>query len=181
MSDTLPAAPPDSPRVELAAVALAPVVVIGVYSVAPLESTPWLGLLASLLAIGVTIPLAARRVQRVRTSDRPVLDAMAAIALFSTVLIIGFASMYFVLAMHRPGEIDGISTKIDALYFTVTTAATVGFGDITADGQMARLLVTVNMVFNIVALGATVKLIGWAARQRIGEGAGIARRDPDAT
>lgn len=172
---------PDSPRLELAAVALAPVVVIGVYILAPLESAPLLGVLASLAAIGITIPLAVRRVGRVRTSDRPALDAIAAIALFSTVLIIGFASMYFVLAVHSPGEIDGIRTKVDAVYFTVTTAATVGFGDITADGQAARLLVTINMVFNIVALGATVKLIGWAARQRIGEGAGIAGHRHDAT
>lgn len=175
------AAAAPSTRLELTAVAAAPIVVIGVYAVAPLDSAPWLGVVAGLAAIGVTIPLAARRVRRVRTSDRPVLDATAAIALFSTVLVIGFASMYYVVAAHRPGEIDGIDTKIDALYFTVTTAATVGFGDITADGQLARLLVTLNMVFNIVALGATVRLIGWAARQRIGEGAGIARDGPDAT
>lgn len=170
-----------STRLELAAIVTAPILVVVVYMIAPLESGTWLGALASLTAIGVTIPLAARRVQRVRTSDRPVLDAAAAIALFSTVLIIGFASMYFVLATHVSGEIDGIETKIDALYFTVTTAATVGFGDITADGQVARLIVTLNMVFNIVALGATVRLVSWAARQRLDEGAGIARGGPDAT
>jgi voltage-gated potassium channel len=170
-----------STHLEIAAVTAAPLAVIAVYAVAPLATTPWLGVVASLLAIGVTIPLATRRVRRVRHSDRPLLDAAAAIALFSTVLIIGFASMYYAVAVHRSGEIDGIETKIDALYFTVTTAATVGFGDITADGQLARLLVTVNMVFNIVALGATVRLVGWAARQRIDEGAGIARRGPDAT
>jgi hypothetical protein len=170
-----------SSRRDLATVALAPVVVIAVYVVAPLASTPWLGVVASLLSIGVTVPLAARRVQRVRTSDQPVWDALAAIALFSTVLVIGFASLYFLLAVHSDGQIDAIETKIDALYFTVTTAATVGFGDITADGQGARLLVTINMVVNIAAIGATVKLIGWAARQRIAEGAGIVHRDSDAT
>lgn len=170
-----------STRLELAAIVTAPVLVVVVYAVAPLETEAWWGALASLAAIGVTIPLAARRVRRVRTSDRPTLDAAAAIALFSTVLIIGFASMYYVIATHRSGQIDGIETKIDALYFTVTTAATVGFGDITADGQFARLLVTVNMVFNIVALGATVRLVSWAARQRLDEGAGIARGGPDAT
>jgi voltage-gated potassium channel len=36
-------------------------------------------------------------------------------------------------------------THTDALYFTVTVFATVGFGDITARTDTARLLVTVQI------------------------------------
>jgi hypothetical protein len=43
--------------------------------------------------------------------------------------------------------------RTDALYFTVTTFATVGFGDITATSQIARLMVTVQMVLDLLILG----------------------------
>ena len=56
-----------------------------------------------------------------------------------TVLILTFAGTYVVLADH-PGQMEGIETKIDALYFTVTTLATVGFGDIHPVGQVARVV-----------------------------------------
>jgi voltage-gated potassium channel len=44
-------------------------------------------------------------------------------------------------------------TRTDALYFTVTVFATVGFGDIVATTQVARLVVTVQMVLDLGVLG----------------------------
>jgi hypothetical protein len=48
-------------------------------------------------------------------------------------------------------------TRTDALYFTVTVFATVGFGDITAVSQSARLVVTVQMLLDLLALGLVVR------------------------
>ena len=45
-----------------------------------------------------------------------------------------------------------LQTKTDALYFAVTTLTTVGFGDVHAQGQVARGLIIVQMVFNVVVL-----------------------------
>ena len=52
-----------------------------------------------------------------------------------------------------PAEISGLDTRIDALYFTLTTMTTTGYGDIHATGQLARVLVSVVFVFNIVFIG----------------------------
>ncbi|MFJ2777394.1 MULTISPECIES: potassium channel family protein [unclassified Kitasatospora] len=64
-----------------------------------------------------------------------------------------FAGAYYVLAGH-PGEFAGLYTRLDALYFTVVTMATVGYGDITAVGQSPRLVVVLQIAYNFVFLAA---------------------------
>jgi voltage-gated potassium channel len=58
-----------------------------------------------------------------------------------------------------PGQFTLLRTKTDSLYFNVSTLATVGFGDVHPVGQLARAAVTVQIVFNLVFLGAAVSLI----------------------
>jgi len=50
-------------------------------------------------------------------------------------------------------------TRTDALYFTVTVFATVGFGDITAKTETARLLVTGQMIVDLIILGIGARVI----------------------
>jgi len=50
-------------------------------------------------------------------------------------------------------------THTDALYFTVTVFTTVGFGDITAKSEGARLLATAQMMADLVVLGIGAKII----------------------
>ena len=50
-----------------------------------------------------------------------------------------------------------VQTRTDALYFTVTVFSTVGFGDIVAVSQPARLVVTVQMLLDLLALGLVVR------------------------
>jgi hypothetical protein len=49
-------------------------------------------------------------------------------------------------------------TRTDSLYFTVTVFATVGFGDINATSQAARVLVTVQMVLDLIVLGLGIRV-----------------------
>ena len=49
-------------------------------------------------------------------------------------------------------------TRTDSLYFTVTVFATVGFGDITATSQTARLIVTVQMILDLIVLGLGIRV-----------------------
>ena len=43
----------------------------------------------------------------------------------------------------------GINSFVDALYFTITTLTTTGFGDITMVGKSGKILVILIMVFGI--------------------------------
>jgi len=65
-----------------------------------------------------------------------------------------------------PGQFADLHTKTDALYFNVSTIATVGFGDVHPVGQLARVAVTVQIVFNLVFLGAAVTMISGFLRER---------------
>jgi Ion channel len=52
-----------------------------------------------------------------------------------------------------------------ALYFTVTVFSTVGFGDITAKTEAARLAVTGQMIADLVIIGLAVRVIVGAVKQ----------------
>lgn len=68
-------------------------------------------------------------------------------------MVIAVSLGFYALAVNSPAEISGLDTRIDALYFTLTTMTTTGYGDIHATGQLARVLVSVVLVFNIVFIG----------------------------
>lgn len=67
--------------------------------------------------------------------------------------VLVFATAYQGLA-QRPGELDGIATRLDALYFTLVTLATVGYGDITPRGQSARLVAILQILYSFIFLTA---------------------------
>jgi voltage-gated potassium channel len=69
-----------------------------------------------------------------------------------------FASVYFVMERASPASFSHALTRTDSLYFTVTVFSTVGFGDITAASQTARLLVTAQMILDLLALGLGIRV-----------------------
>ena len=123
----------------------------------------WLGALVGLVAIVGTLPLTVRRVQAVRDAEQPILVAIEALVLLVTMLIVGFAAVYFAVD-SRHEQFEGLETRLDAVYFTVTTMATVGYGDIHPTGQAARALAVSQMLLNLVFLGIVVRVLARAAR-----------------
>lgn len=141
-------------------------VVVGLYFLLPLErgeSRMWLALGLGLLGFGA---LVAWEAYAVLTSPHPVLRGVQALAVAVPLFLVVFAGLYFELEHIVPGSMSEPLTKVDALYFTVTVAATVGFGDIAPVSSTARVLTTINMVGNLAVLGAAVRLLMAAAKQR---------------
>jgi hypothetical protein len=56
-------------------------------------------------------------------------------------------------------------TRSDSLYFTVTIFSTVGFGDISAKAEATRLVVTTQMLLDLVVLGLGIQVILGAVKQ----------------
>jgi voltage-gated potassium channel len=136
------------------------------YALAPMSGRfAWIGLLLGLAALMVIVPLTVHRAHRLLQSDRPIIDAAQTLFLLFTLLVLGFASGYVVLSQHT-GQMRGLDTRIDALYFTITTLSTVGFGDVHAVGQAARVVVTAQIVFDLVFLATAVRLLTSVARER---------------
>ena len=75
------------------------------------------------------------------------------------IAVLGFALGFYVLAQRNPDQIVDLHTRIDALYFTMATLLTIGYGDVHATGQAARTLVLIQMVFNVVILATAASTI----------------------
>ena len=74
-------------------------------------------------------------------------------------LLVVFASTYWIVAAQQAGAFTEPLNRTDGLYFTVTVFSTVGFGDITPVSQLARVLVTVQMLVGLVTVGLIAKLV----------------------
>jgi hypothetical protein len=145
--------------------------VVAAYFVLPLTALSayplGLTLTAGLLLLAL---VTASQLRAVLRSTRPAARAAEALAGTVPVYLLLFAASYVVIA-----EIDGQAfgeplTRLDALYFTMTVFSTVGFGDITADSQLARGLVTVQMTLNLLVVGAVIQLFLGAVKSARGSG-----------
>lgn len=111
-------------------------------------------LIGGLLLIALLVAAQIRAILRARY---PGLRAMEALATSVPLFLLLFAALYEMLDTDMPGSFSQTLTRTDALYFVVTVFATVGFGDITAVSETARVLVTVQMVGDLVLIGLVVR------------------------
>jgi len=112
------------------------------------------------VVLGLLIVLAVRRLLTAG-EDARVRGLVLLLAL--TVLFFSWADESVAML---PGQFADLHDKTDALYFTISTLATVGFGDVHAVGQLARAAVTLEIVFNLVFLGAALSRISGFFRTR---------------
>jgi hypothetical protein len=80
-----------------------------------------------------------------------------ALSMLLVLLVMSYSLAYFLLDLVEPDEMADLDTRTDALYFTLSTMATVGYGDIHAEGQVARGLVCGLIVFNVAVVGTLAR------------------------
>jgi hypothetical protein len=155
------------------------VVLVAIYYLLPLDrSSAWAAV--TMLAVGlvVLVALVAFQVRSIVGSPFPGLRAVEALATSVPLFLLLFAGTYLVMAAISAGNFTQPLTHTDALYFTITVFATVGFGDITARTEAARLVVSGQMIADLVIIGLGARIIVGAVRlgrQRQPEDAGAAR------
>ena len=99
------------------------------------------------------------QVRAIINASYPAIRAIEALAATAPLFLVLFAAIYFLMAQADLSNFNVQSlTRTDALYFTVTVFTTVGFGDIVATTQVARLVVTVQMILDLVVLGLGVRV-----------------------
>jgi hypothetical protein len=139
---------------------------VALYYLLPLDhsSTP---AAVAILIIGLVafIALVAFHVRSIVRSPFPQLRAIEALAVNVSLFLLLFAGTYVVLAAISASNFGGHLSHTDGLYFTVTVFSTVGFGDITAKTETARLVVTAQMITDLIILGVAVKIIVGAVKR----------------
>ena len=115
--------------------------------------------------------LTAVQLRAVLTAPRPVLRAVEGLALALTVQLALFALTYLALSRATPGSFSEPLDRVGALYLAVSIASTVGFGDVVARTDAARLLVIAQIAVDLVVFVGLVRGFVMAART------GSTRRD----
>ncbi|WP_405526338.1 potassium channel family protein [Streptomyces canus] len=129
------------------------------------------GLVLGLLALTALFLWQIRAIAR---SRYPQLRAVESLAALVTLFALLFATSYFLLERATPGSFTEPLTRTDALYFTLTVISTVGFGDITAHTETARVMTMIQMVGGLLLVGVAARVVVKAVET------GQRRQDPKA-
>ncbi len=91
-----------------------------------------------------------------------------ALVLLLALVVFAFSLAFYLMERVNPASFDGLHTRVDALYFTLVTMATVGYGDVHAEGQGARMLVIGLIIFDVVIVASLVRLLPQLRRNQQG-------------
>jgi voltage-gated potassium channel len=133
---------------------------VAIYYLLPLDRTS-IPLAVGMLAVGLLAlgGLVAFQVRSIIRATFPALRAVGALATSAPLFLLLFAGTYYVMGGISEANFSEPLTRTDALYFTVTVFATVGFGDIVATTEGARVVVMGQMVAGIVIIGLGARII----------------------
>ena len=157
--------------------------VLLVYFALPLDwgagpSKVLLGLVASLVGLVLVVVVVGRELLRIARGDDRGLHGFRLLILLELVLVL-FAFGYYSMAEFGTGQMAGLRTRVDALYFSTVTMTTVGYGDVYAAGQLARVIVTAQLLFDAAFIAIFARLISASVSQARGSRHPHDEREPD--
>jgi voltage-gated potassium channel len=139
-----------------------------VYALVPVPGSSGFGALVAMLGgLVIVVILVGWQIRTIARARHPVLRAVEVVASALPLLAVVFAFIYLSVSRADASSFSEQLDRVAALYYTVSTISTVGFGDIAARSDAARILVTVQMLFDLALLAALVRLIIIATRTRL--------------
>ena len=147
------------------------------YALVPIPGASGSGALVGLiLGLLVFVGLVGWQLRAIARAANPVMRAVEVVALTLSLLALVFAFTYVSVSRADPAAFSEELNRVDALYYTVTTISTVGYGDIAPVSSAARILVTIQLAFDIALIAGVVRLLVLATRtgleRRTSEGEG---------
>ncbi|MFJ8198433.1 potassium channel family protein [Streptomyces sp. NPDC096152] len=136
---------------------------VGAYYLLPMDQESTLRtttiLVGGLLGVGLVFGWEIRVIVR---SPHPRLRAVEALVTTLAMFLLLFASAYYLVERGVPGSFSEPLTRTDALYFALTTFATVGYGDIVAVTQVGRVMAMLQMVGGLLLVGLAARVLAAA-------------------
>ena len=142
-------------------------VIVGLYFVVPLGGGAGDALPLTRAAFGAAIFVAMMtwQVRRILSADVPELRAIESLAVVLPLFLVVCAWTYVTLSHLDARSFSEVLSRSSGLYFTVITFGTVGFGDISPRTDLARLLVSGQVLVDLGFLAVVVRIFLGAARK----------------
>lgn len=121
-------------------------------------------LLAMIAGLILFLVLVGWQLHTIVSAEHPVLRAAEVVVFALPMLVVIFAFTFLTISRADPQSFSEPLGRVDAMYFTVSNLATVGFGDITATSPGARVVVTFQLLFDLALLAGLVRLVVLATR-----------------
>jgi len=135
------------------------------YFLIPLDGSLAFRVVFYALGLALVVVIVMRQMRRhLASRDQDVRIDSLALAIVMSVLL--FALAYYTMSTAQSGEFSGLSTRVDALYYSLTVATTTGFGDVSAQSQLARAMVSAQLVFNMLIVATAVPLLTRTVKER---------------
>ncbi|MGO9495467.1 MAG: potassium channel family protein [Solirubrobacteraceae bacterium] len=141
------------------------VVLFALYGALPAADRTGIGTLLELL-VGLVIlgALLAWQVLKIMGAEHPELRAAEALATAVPVVLIVFAFTYLSLSHVQPKSFSEPLNHVRAIYFVITVISTVGFGDIVPKTDAAMIVVSFQIMLDLVLLVGIVRAVFFAAQ-----------------
>ncbi len=141
------------------------VLLFALYGVLPVADRTSIGTLLELF-VGLIIfgAMLGWQVLKIMAAEHPELRAAEALAISVPVVLIVFAFTYLSLSRAQPGSFSVPLNHVRAVYFVITVISTVGFGDITPKTDAAMIVVSFQIMLDLVLLVGIVRAVFFAAQ-----------------
>jgi hypothetical protein len=141
---------------------------LGAYALIPFDraTTAQIGLIVA-AAVVLIMVMNVFELRAVALAEFPTLRAMQALTLSLVVLLVAFAGIYMVLSNNDTMAFDETLDHTGALYFSLTTLSTIGYGDIVPVSHGARVAVMTQMVVDVLVIAVFLRLITKTVKSRL--------------
>ena len=141
------------------------------YSLVPKDVDERIFIPGILLLAGIALYIwfVKKEVERILGSRYPEVLAVEGLILSAALFMVIFATIYLVIDGLNPGSFTEPLSHLSSHYLTLTILSTVGFGDITAVTNQARLAVMIQMALTLGFLAVTIRVFAWATKRALAQ------------